>query len=76
MESLALQVNGKAASLEAPDPSALNHVLTLLDLRADRIAVELNGSIVPRTDWDSTLVQGGDRLEIVHFVGGGAGPIA
>jgi sulfur carrier protein len=33
--------------------------------------VELNGEIAPRTTWTARTVSEGDRLEIVHFVGGG-----
>ncbi len=39
--------------------------------RTDRIAVELNGSILPKTAYENTLLQEGDHLEIVSFVGGG-----
>jgi thiamine biosynthesis protein ThiS len=46
-------------------------VLQQLELRPDRIAVELNGEIAPRTSWDALSVGENDRLEIVHFVGGG-----
>jgi thiamine biosynthesis protein ThiS len=42
-------------------------------MKADRIAVELNLNIVPRDRWDATPLNEGDRLEIVHFVGGGSG---
>jgi sulfur carrier protein len=35
------------------------------------VAVEHNGKIVPRTEWTETPLSDGDRLEIVHFVGGG-----
>ena len=36
-----------------------------------RVAVELNGEIVPRGTFDDTLLHDGDKVEIVHFVGGG-----
>lgn len=36
-----------------------------------RVAVEKNGDIVPRKDYESTRLQDGDSVEIVHFVGGG-----
>jgi thiamine biosynthesis protein ThiS len=42
-----------------------------MGLKADRVAVELNLSIVPRELWLQTNLNEGDRLEIVHFVGGG-----
>jgi sulfur carrier protein len=40
-------------------------------LKGDRIAVEHNGQIVQRANWAETPVSSGDRLEVVHFVGGG-----
>jgi thiamine biosynthesis protein ThiS len=42
-----------------------------MGLKSDRVAVELNRDIVPRDQWDTTNLSDGDRLEIVHFVGGG-----
>jgi sulfur carrier protein len=44
-------------------------------MKADRVAVELNRDIVARESWDKTMLANGDRLEIVHFVGGGTLPI-
>jgi thiamine biosynthesis protein ThiS len=35
------------------------------------VAVEHNGEIIPRAVWAGTILQPGDRLEVVHFVGGG-----
>ena len=43
-----------------------------LGMKTDRVAVELNLEIVPRSSWDSTQLKDGDKLELVHFVGGGA----
>jgi len=40
-------------------------------MKSDRVAVELNREIVPRDLWAVTSLHDGDRLEIVHFVGGG-----
>jgi thiamine biosynthesis protein ThiS len=69
---LKITVNGQARSVEGiGSPGSLKAVLETLGLRPDRIAVELNGEIAPRTLWDESTVQNGDRLEIVHFVGGG-----
>ena len=42
-----------------------------LDLTPQRLAIELNLSILPRARWSETELQPGDKLEIVHFVGGG-----
>lgn len=69
---LKLMVNGRERLLEELQaPCALDEVLRSMELRADRIAVELNGELAPRTGWTETSVGDGDRLEVVHFVGGG-----
>ena len=70
--ALHLVINGVPRSLEGLDsPAALSSVLERLELRADRIAVELNGEIAPRTKWAEMTVADKDRIEVVHFVGGG-----
>jgi len=72
LKTLKITVNGQPRSLEGIGSlRSLKSVLETLGLRADRIAVELNGEIAPRTLWDEKTVSDGDRLEIVHFVGGG-----
>jgi sulfur carrier protein len=50
----------------------LDAVIGRMELKADRIAVEHNGEIAPRASWATVWVSSGDRLEIVHFVGGGS----
>jgi thiamine biosynthesis protein ThiS len=52
-------------------PAHLQDLITDLGLKGDRVAVEHNGNIVPRAEWANTGLEDGDRLEIVHFVGGG-----
>ncbi len=42
-----------------------------LGFREDRVALEKNGEIVPRANWPATSIAEGDRIEVVHFVGGG-----
>jgi len=49
----------------------LSQLLTQLELGERRVAVALNRSVVPRSRYDDTAVQGGDRLEILEAVGGG-----
>jgi thiamine biosynthesis protein ThiS len=46
-------------------------LLAGLNIPAERVAIELNQSIVRKREWESTLVGDGARLEIVEFVGGG-----
>lgn len=56
---------------EVPENLNLAALLEWLKLPADRVAVERNREIAPRSAWAATLVQPDDRLEVVHFVGGG-----
>ncbi len=71
--ALTVTLNGQPRSLDGlADTASLDAVITALALKADRIAVERNGEIVARTNWGSTQVDSGDKLEIVHFVGGGS----
>ncbi|HLI76661.1 MAG TPA: sulfur carrier protein ThiS [Acidobacteriaceae bacterium] len=72
-EALRLVVNGRERVLEdLASPAMLDAVLTRMELRADRIAVELNGELAPRAGWAQQSVSSGDRIEVVHFVGGGS----
>jgi len=64
-----LLLNGEQR--EFPDGLTLAALVDHLGMKADRVAVELNLEIVPRTKWQDTNLKTGDRLEIVHFVGGG-----
>jgi thiamine biosynthesis protein ThiS len=67
-----LVVNGQPREFETlgADPK-LDDLLTVLGLKQDRVAVEHNGAIVSRAEWATTALAEADRLEIVHFVGGG-----
>jgi len=51
--------------------STVSTLLEQLNMKPDRVAVELNRELLPRDRWAATQLQDGDRLEIVHFVGGG-----
>ncbi len=70
--SLHLILNGQSRSFDTLEAgTTLDTVVAALGLKADRVAVELNGDIVPRSGWLETGVLEGDKLEVVHFVGGG-----
>ena len=66
-----LSINGEEREFSLSSPT-LAALVEALGMKADRVAVELNRSIVPRDRWNETGLSDGDRLEIVHFVGGGA----
>jgi len=62
-------INGEGR--EVPDNLSIEELLRHLKLRTGRVAVERNREIVKRERWGAVQLQEGDRLEIVHFVGGG-----
>lgn len=65
-----LTINGEIKDSPAETLAAL---IEALGMKPDRVAIELNREIVPRERWPQTVLHDGDRLEIVHFVGGGSG---
>jgi sulfur carrier protein len=68
-EQIEIVVNGEARL--APAGCTLKELLVWLEVDPQRVAVELNRSIVQRQAWDITMVGPGAALEIVQFVGGG-----
>ena len=71
-----LTINGVSRDFEnMGDSATITELVASLGFRPDRVALEQNGEIVPRTRWPEAPVREGDRIELVHFVGGGA-PVA
>jgi thiamine biosynthesis protein ThiS len=64
-----LTINGEERQFDAT--ASVAGLIALLGLDARKVAVERNLAIVPRSLWPSTSLLDGDRIEIVHFVGGG-----
>lgn len=64
-------VNGE--SQDVPNQITIEELISRIGLRSDRLAVERNHEVVSRSQWPSVLLKEGDRLEIIHFVGGGMG---
>jgi thiamine biosynthesis protein ThiS len=69
-----LLINGEERSFG--DDLTLAALVEQLDVKPDRVAVELNRDIVRRDAWAATRLRDGDRLEVVHFVGGGAATVS
>ncbi len=67
---MTITLNGEQSEIDAR--AAVSDLITTLGLKPERIAVEINGQIVRRSNWESTTLVEGDKVEIVHFVGGGA----
>jgi thiazole synthase len=64
-----LHINGEPR--EFPDGLTVAALVAQLGMKPDRVAVELNLEIAPRSNWTTTPLKDGDKLEVVHFVGGG-----
>ena len=64
-----IQLNGE--NLELPEGTSVADLIERLELSGRRVAVERNLDIVPRSQYASTALADGDRLEVVHAIGGG-----
>jgi thiamine biosynthesis protein ThiS len=64
-----ITVNGEPKQL--PSGHSVAQLLHRLNISPDRVAVELNRSIVRKRDWEHTAVPNNSSIEIVEFVGGG-----
>ncbi len=67
--TISIEVNGEAR--QVPEGASVHDLLHLIGLAAPKVAVERNLEIVPRSAWTTTRLGAGDKLEIVHFIGGG-----
>ena len=66
-----VQITLNGDPLDVPGPTSVTDLLKRLEIDARRVAVEHNLVIVKRAAFDSTVVNAGDTVEIVNFVGGG-----
>lgn len=66
-----LTVTVNSTEHQIADNSVLAQLLEQLELGGGRIAVEINGEIVPRSQFPTHQLQDGDKIEIVQAIGGG-----
>jgi sulfur carrier protein len=69
VESIRVYINGEPH--EIPGEQTVAALLSKLSIPAERVAIELNKSIVRKREWENTLISEGAQVEIVEFVGGG-----
>jgi thiamine biosynthesis protein ThiS len=69
MAAIKIQLNGEERDIDGE--VSLERLLDIFSLPKQRIAIELNDNVVRRSDWQATLVKNSDKIEVVHFVGGG-----
>ncbi|MDE6666386.1 MAG: sulfur carrier protein ThiS [Ruminococcus sp.] len=62
-----ITVNGEKLDFSG----TVSELLDVMEYNGKRVAVELNENIVPKAEYENTLLDDGDKLEIVRFVGGG-----
>ncbi|HEX3319606.1 MAG TPA: sulfur carrier protein ThiS [Terriglobales bacterium] len=65
-----IQINGEPREFDAR--LTLAGLVEQLGMKPDRVAIELNREIAPRSSWSEVSLHEGDHLEIVQFVGGGS----
>ena len=64
-----IQLNGQPQEVE--ENLSLSQLIAGLDLKPEQIAIELNQKVIRRGEWQDTGLRKDDKIEIVHFVGGG-----
>ena len=74
MNPIRIKVNGEPKEFQTPLTVA--ELLLTLSVQKEKVVVERNLQILPRGELSATVIQDGDELEIVHFVGGGGGATA
>jgi thiamine biosynthesis protein ThiS len=69
MAAITILLNGESHGVS--DGVSLDRLLDIFSLPKQRVAIELNSKVIRRSEWPETLVHDSDRIEVVHFVGGG-----
>jgi len=67
---MTLTINGEERQFTGV--TTISDLVSQLGLKPDRVAIELNRELIRRDQWSQTKLCNGDKLEMVHFVGGGA----
>jgi len=68
---MAFSVNVNGTSKMVPKDTSISKLLEQLEIAGGKVAVERNLEIVPKSLYAKTMLTDGDRVEIVHFIGGG-----
>ncbi|MFY9222726.1 MAG: sulfur carrier protein ThiS [Blastocatellia bacterium] len=66
-----MQIVLNGENKEISENISLKQLVDKLELKQERVAIELNKTVARRKDWAEIMLKDGDQLEIVHFVGGG-----
>ena len=66
-----LKINGEDKIFENSAPSTLKNLLELLKVDEATVVAEVNGQIIPRGNFQNTILRDGHKIELIRFVGGG-----
>ena len=66
-----MQIKLNGETTDVADGTTLLSLVEQLSLAPERLAIELNHEVIRRAEWHDVALSDGDRVEIVHFVGGG-----
>ena len=64
-----IQLNGKL--YEINNGTNLNQLLNNLKIQKNKVAIEVNGQIIDKNKYPNLILNKNDKVEIVHFIGGG-----
>ena len=64
-----IQINGRKTTIK--ENTTIFEVLKKFRIDEKKVAVELNGKIVPKINYKKKIIKDNDKIEIVHFIGGG-----
>ncbi len=68
--SMQITLNGEPKTLDA-STATIHDLLNSLNIKQNNVAIEVNLELVPRSTYQSHIINEGDKIEIIHFVGGG-----
>ena len=66
-----MQVTINGEKRELAENLSISEMLKNLELPSERVAIELNKEVVRKKDWENIKVNDADKIEVIHFVGGG-----
>jgi len=62
-------LNGKNQTID--EKTNLNLLLKKLSIESNKVAIEINGVVISKNDYEKKIIRTNDKIEIVHFIGGG-----
>ncbi|GIX40588.1 MAG: thiamine biosynthesis protein ThiS [Leptospiraceae bacterium] len=64
-------VNGKEVSIKELELPTIEELLKKYNVKTKMVAIEINGKVVPKSEWQNVQLKENDKIEVIRFVGGG-----